>query len=232
MSSTLSSSAILAYEESLARLILVTVIEATPVLGRPPSRGFVAAALVGSLRRDVVAADAHRLSTFGLLSRHGLDVVNEWIASLVSSHHLEVVRGKRGLVCTGEGRAFLDGAPSPASAIMLLPGAVDAAQLDLAVRSGLVEALRRYRAEQALAAEVPEYRLFSEATLRELAARMPASEAELEEVPGMADKRIAAHGIELLRIVAEHMPIVERLRARKPEPGDVLDDPIATAPAW
>jgi superfamily II DNA helicase RecQ len=232
VSSTLSSTAILAYEESLARLILVTVIEATPVLGRPPSRGFVAASLVGSLRRDVVAADAHRLSTFGILSRHGLDVINEWIACLCTSHHLEVVRGKRGLVCTGEGRAFLDGKPSPMWPIMLLPGAVDVRDLDYAVRSGLVEALRRYRADQALAAELPEYRLFSEATLRELAARMPADEKELEEVPGMAGKRIAAHGVELLRIVAEHMPIIERLRNLRPEPGDVLDDPIAAAPLW
>jgi hypothetical protein len=61
---------------------------------------------------------------------------------------------------------------------------------------------------------------------------MPADERELEEVPGMADKRIAAHGAELLRIVAEHMPIIERLRNLRPEPGDVLDDPIAATPLW
>lgn len=241
MSSTISSSAILAYESSLARLILVTVVEATPAIGRPPSRSFVASTLVGSVRRDLVAADAHRLSTFGILARQGLDQIYEWLDTLVLRGLLEVVQGRRGLVCTAAGRAVLDrgghagtgeaetGEPPP---LGLLTGAVGATELDLAVRSGLVEALRRYRAETAGEAEVPEYRLFAEATLREIAVKLPADELALEAIPGLGDKRIAAHGIEILRIVAEHMPIIERLRQSRPVPGDLMDEPIAASAPW
>lgn len=231
MSSTISSKAILEYEAAIARIILVTVVEATPTVGRPPSRGFVAAALAGSLRRDLVAVDAHRLSTFGILARHGLDTLHGWINSLVDAGLLEVVQGRRGLVCSGEGRAVCDGTARPRP-LGLLAGAVDGDRLDLAVRSGLVEALRRYRAERAAADETPEYRLFTEATLREIAARMPTNEKELEEIPALAERRLAAHGFELLRIVAEHLPIVQRLREAKPQPGDVMDEPLVAAVPW
>lgn len=235
MSSTISSSALLAYEAALARLILVTVVEATPTIGRPPSRSFVASTLVGSVRRDLVAADAHRLSTFGVLARHGLDQLYEWLDTLRGRGLLEIVQGRRGLICTASGRAFIDRAAeggrseAPSEPLGLLTGAVDADELDLAVRAGLVEALRRYRAEQAGAAVVPEYRLFAESTLREIAVKRPRDEKELEAIPGLGDKRIAAHGIELLRVVAEHIPIVERLRHSRPTPGDLMDEPIAVA---
>ena len=60
-------------------------------------------------------------------------------------------------------------------------------------------------------------------TNREIAARLPADERQLENVPGLGEKRLAAFGGELLRIVAEHLPIIERLRANTPEPGDIMD---------
>ncbi len=68
--------------------------------------------------------------------------------------------------------------------------------------------------------------MFAEATLREIAARLPADEKQLEEVSGLGEKRIAAFGVELLRIVAEHLPIIERLRAKTPRPGDVMDQAL------
>jgi superfamily II DNA helicase RecQ len=179
--------------------------------------------------RRAIAADAHRLSTFGILARQGLDQIHEWLDALIRAGLVEMVQGsRRGLVCTADGRALIDSG-EPARPLGLISGAVAADELDLAVRSGLVEALRRYRAEQAGAADQPEYRLFTEATLREIAVKLPANERELEAIPGLGDKRIAAHGVELLRVVAEHMPIIERLRHRKPKPGDLMDEPIAAS---
>ena len=103
--SSLASNAILAYETALARVILATVVEATPALGRPPSRGFVAAVLAGSLRADLIAADGHRLTTFGLLARQGLDSIHAWIDALMRARLIELVRGRRALICTAQGRA-------------------------------------------------------------------------------------------------------------------------------
>ncbi|HZU97890.1 MAG TPA: HRDC domain-containing protein [Planctomycetota bacterium] len=223
--SKLSSEIILAYEKAIARVILTTVIEATPALGKPPSRGFVAAVLAGSLRADVVSADGHRINTFGLLAAHGLDQIHRWIDDLLTSTHLERVQGRRALVCSTEGRRLAETGES-LHYLILLEGAVPTEAFDLAVRSGLVEALRRFRAERAVAENHPEHRVFAEATLREVAARLPADERQLEEIPGLGEKRIAAFGGELLRIVAEHLPIIERLRAKTPQPGDIMDQAL------
>lgn len=215
MSNNLSAKALLDYEAGIARVILATVIELTPQLGRPPSRSMIAATLVGSVRRDLVAADVHRVTTFGVFNRHGLDSCYEWIDTLIQRGLLEVIQGRRGVVCTANGRVLIEGLTKFEGAPLgLFPGAVDTARLDLGVRSGLLEALRRYRMERAGEAEVPEYRLISDATLREIAAKWPQSLYELEVVAGLGEKRIASYGAELLRIVAEHMPIIDRLQDR------------------
>jgi ATP-dependent DNA helicase RecQ len=235
MTVTLASTTLLAYEAALARLVLLTILEGTPALGRPPSRAFIAGTLAGSLRQDLVAADAHRLSTFGLLAKHGLTEIRQLVDRLVEAGLVEPLRARGGLVCTAAGRGILEGtARAGADAggsgpLRLLAGAVDPARLDVAVRSGLVDALRRYRAERAHVEDVPEHRVFSEATLRELAAARPSTEVGLLAVPGLGPKRVAAHGFELLRILAEHGPVVGRLEGLSGEPGDEVDAPL-TAP--
>ncbi len=212
---SLSSLTLLDYERAVARLVVATVIEATPQLGRPPSRGFLAAVLVGSMRRDLVCADAHRITTFGVLASHGLDRVYEWIDRLMQEGVIETIHGCRGIVCTAKGRALLDvltNFAEDARPLGLLRGAVDHAKLDRAVRAGLVEALRRYRSEQAASQDVLEVRLFSEHVIREIATALPASTADLERIQGLGPKRVSEFGEELLRIVAEHLPIIERIR--------------------
>lgn len=209
----LGTSALLAYERGLAALAISTVVEATPHIGRPPSRTFVASVLVGSVRRDLVAADAHRLSTFGALSSLGIDSVSEMIETLVARGFLESLESRRGIICTAAGRALLESLGVEGPGLGLVRGAVEAETLDVAVRAGLVEALRRYRSEQAFQLEVPEYRLISEATLREIAVNLPKTTEELAAVSGIGPKSLDTYGAEILRLVAEHLPIIERLRA-------------------
>jgi ATP-dependent DNA helicase RecQ len=204
---------LLEYEAAIAKLVLSCVIEATPQLGRPPSRGFLAAVLAGSVRGDVTASDSHRLRTFGSLNSHGAGQVLEWTDTLIQRGYLEVIQGRRAIVLTAKGRALIEGQLGTTEPIGLIVGVVNAQRLDLAIRAGLVEALRRYRAELAATEEVPEYRLISEATLREIATRRPVTENDLGSVPGLGPKKIADYGWALLRIVAEHEPIVARLES-------------------
>jgi ATP-dependent DNA helicase RecQ len=205
----IGTNALVAYERGLALLVISTVVEATPHIGRPPSRGFVSAVLVGSVRRDITAVDAHRLSTYGALAAMGSERVLEIVDALIEKGYLETIRGRPMLVCTALGRSLADG--HVWRPLGILPGAVDAEKLDLATRSGLVDALRRFRAEQAHTFDVAERLIFSETTLREIATRGPQNADELANVPGVGPKLLERHGAEILRLVAEHDPIIARL---------------------
>ncbi|HEU4451024.1 MAG TPA: ATP-dependent DNA helicase UvrD2 [Gaiellaceae bacterium] len=60
------------------------------------------------------------------------------------------------------------------------------------------EALRRWRAERAKADEIPAYIVFHDATLHEIAARRPASRAELSAVPGVGPAKLERYADEVL----------------------------------
>jgi ATP-dependent DNA helicase RecQ len=210
MSSKIATDALIAHERGLALLVIATIVESTPHIGRPPSRGFVVGILTGSSRADLVAADAHRLATFGALADLGADSVHRIVDGLVSRGFVETVRGNKGLYCSALGRSLAEG--HVWRPLGVVAGAVDAEELDLATRSGLVDALRRHASNYAATNDIPERLVFPGATLREIATRRPRTEDELANLPGVGPKLLGIHGTEVLRIVAEHAPIIERLR--------------------
>lgn len=66
----------------------------------------------------------------------------------------------------------------------------------------LFDMLRAWRAEQAKAQGVPAYVILHDKTLRELAARHPASTNELLNVPGIGQAKAERYGTDLLKIIA------------------------------
>lgn len=82
-------------------------------------------------------------------------------------------------------------------------GARRAAPSDLAAQDApLFEALRSWRAGQAREQSVPAYVVFSDATLRAVAAARPATPSDLEGITGIGAKKREAYGDALLEIVA------------------------------
>ena len=80
------------------------------------------------------------------------------------------------------------------------------------------EALRLWRKETAQAHGVPPYVVFHDATLRELAARAPASLAALEEIPGIGARKLERYGeavLAVLRGVGEAAELKERVPAAR-----------------
>jgi len=86
-----------------------------------------------------------------------------------------------------------------------------AARTALGSRSGpadsddreLFEALRRWRKDQAHAADVPAFVIFNDATLTAMAERRPSTRAQLLDVPGVGPVKAQRFGDDLLRIVAD-----------------------------
>ncbi len=73
--------------------------------------------------------------------------------------------------------------------------AVEAPKSD---QQALLDALKVLRKELARERSVPAYQVFSDATLLEMIARRPESEAQLLAVPGVGPKKLAAYGGEFL----------------------------------
>ena len=66
----------------------------------------------------------------------------------------------------------------------------------------LFEVLRSWRRERASEQGVPPYVIFHDSTLREVAARKPASLTELSKIEGIGDTKLARHGESLLIALA------------------------------
>ena len=63
--------------------------------------------------------------------------------------------------------------------------------------------LRQWRWEQSQAEDVRPFRVFSDAILRELARRRPATDAALLAVPGIGPAKLAAYGEALKPLLAD-----------------------------
>ena len=183
----------------------------------------VASVLRGAATAGIRQAGHDRLSTWGLLKEHTVTEVRGWIDQLVGLDLLRV-HGDRypTLYLSEEGVAVMKGRsaielfaiPKPAAgkgkrrtAHELEPGETP----DEALFEGL-RALRR-----ALARErgVPPYLIFNDRTLASMAARKPATEAELLAIRGIGEKKAADLGPAFLARVAQHV----RAESALSEPG-------------
>ena len=70
----------------------------------------------------------------------------------------------------------------------------------------LADELRRMRARIARETSVPAYVVFNDATLQELAARVPTTEAQLLEIRGVGPSRVERYGADILTLLAAHRP--------------------------
>ena len=79
--------------------------------------------------------------------------------------------------------------------------APDGQPLPLAGRECL-DALKAWRAEVAREHNLPAFVIFHDATLRAIAAQLPQSLADLDGISGIGEKKRAAYGAEVLRVVS------------------------------
>jgi ATP-dependent DNA helicase RecQ len=70
------------------------------------------------------------------------------------------------------------------------------------VDRSLVERLRGLRRDLARGRGIPPFMVFSDVTLRAMAARRPSHAAALLEIPGLGERRVAAYGAALLEVLA------------------------------
>jgi ATP-dependent DNA helicase RecQ len=174
--------------------------------GRRFGAGHVIDVLQGK-RSDKVAQWEHdTLSVFGI----GADLDDtRWRAvlrALVARGWLEVDHDAYGaLKLTEEARPVLKGEVAVwlrEPTARKRKGKPRQTALTAGVDAGLFERLRDWRRQTAQAHDVPAYVIFHDATLQEIAARRPASLADLAGISGIGARKLEAYGTALLALVA------------------------------
>jgi ATP-dependent DNA helicase RecQ len=89
--------------------------------------------------------------------------------------------------------------------------------------AGTFERLRAWRGEVARQSGLPAYVIFHDATLREIAARVPTSLAELATVSGVGQSKLAKYGQDVLTVLAEDAGLPQ-------DPEEGSDEPLSPLP--
>ncbi|WP_374407659.1 DNA helicase RecQ [Pelagerythrobacter sp.] len=142
-----------------------------------------------------------RLSVFGIVEGDEARLLQPLSRALQARGAL-VANEHGGLALGGDARAILKG--EQAVAIVVPPRSERRRRRDASpnpVGDPLFEALRDLRRELASEAGLPPYVIFHDATLREMAARRPASLAELGAIGGVGAKKLDAYGDRFLSVI-------------------------------
>jgi ATP-dependent DNA helicase RecQ len=170
--------------------------------------GHIVCVLRGEANERVTSRGHHQLSTFGLLSEHGAREIRDWIHQLLAQEALtesadeyrilqltpaawEIMKGKRSVTLhrTAQTRVTKS----------------RAAQVSWkGVDTGLFEHLRQVRLQRAAALGLPAYVVFSDVTLRSLAAVRPTSIDRMRSIRGVGDRKLMDFGDEFIQAIHDY----------------------------
>ncbi len=176
----------------------------------------VAGMLAGSKAKDVVGTSLASLSTYGLLDKLGVEACAELLRLLVDHGLCHLEGADYPTISLAESGWAVMQATAPLTFRLpahLQPGTPVAARTR-ALREGglpvytdpdLVDALRRFRREEAEVRDVAAYMIFPDRTLHALAAEPPRDKAAFLRTPGLGPTRWEAFGPKLLAVIAEQI---------------------------
>ncbi|MBS0253849.1 MAG: DNA helicase RecQ [Proteobacteria bacterium] len=175
--------------------------------GQSYGLGHLEKVLSGTSDERVLARGHDGLSVFGILGADEAPLLRP-VARALQARGVLVPTEHGGLALGPAARAILKGEEAVAVAIppRRIAGGSKRGRNQAANPSGdpLFEALRTWRRDTAKEAGVPPYVVFHDATLREVAARRPASLDELGEIGGMGARKLGEWGEALLALVRQH----------------------------
>ena len=171
--------------------------------------------LVGSRSKEVLDARLDRFSTYGLLSDLGADTVWGLLNALIQAGCIAVSDGRYPtLALTKLGSEVMR---RDKNVPLVMPERAESRTPKKPKRKSprsaeghqepphnelLFEALRTWRREKAgELGNLPAYVIYTDRTLKELAARMPETQADLLAVPGIGPAKARQYGVETLRVI-------------------------------
>jgi len=174
--------------------------------------------LCGDATDAILKFGHEKLPTFGVGKEHGKP---EWRSIFRQLHGAELIAldsaGHGGWSITAEGRSVLRGAATFAlrtdtlkplrktarDAARNVAGAAPAEAVD--ADPALFEALKRRRLELARDRGVPAYLVFADKSLIDMARRRPRTPADMAQVHGMGEVKLAQYGHIFLEVIRRHL---------------------------
>ena len=181
------------------------ILSAVARTGQRYGAGYVIDVLRGTGMDKVMRRRHDELSVFQLLATHSKGELTDLIWQLV---HLELLVRDTGeypiLLLTDRGVAAMRGEHEVS---LISPpkrpvrGAAGEEKSWEGVDRGLFDRLRSLRRELARSRGVPAYVVFGDASLREMASVQPSTQAQLLEVKGVGDRKLAEYGDAFLEVI-------------------------------
>ncbi len=172
---------------------------------------YTASVLIGSGEQRVLSSGHDALSTHGILSDYSKRVVRDWVEQLVAQDCIQKTGEYNVLNVTEKGWGVLRGEDTPH---LLKPAEKRARKRVRApkaakdswegVDEGLFEALRELRLQIAHKKRVRAYVVFSDAALRDMARRRPATSEEFLAVKGVGEKKNQQYGHAFMAAIKGH----------------------------
>ncbi|MDN4607237.1 DNA helicase RecQ [Sporosarcina highlanderae] len=157
-------------------------------MGQRFGKTMIAQVLTGSRNKKVLEFGFDKLTTYGLMKERNAKDVSDFIEFIISENYLGVENGQFPIIyVTEQGKDVLTGKVK-----VYRKGSVETKQIT--TDDPLFNQLRALRMKLAQEAGVPPFVVFSDKSLRDMAAKMPVTEEAFLEVNGVGAAKLERYG--------------------------------------
>lgn len=168
-------------------------------MGERFGKTMISQVLTGSRNKKIEEFGFQKLSTYGIINDQSAKDVGDFIDFLTAKQYIEMTGGQFPVLkVTNAGREVLLGQKK------VLRKEIKKVS-SISVDHGLFEELRQLRKELASKENVPPFIIFSDASLKDMAVKLPRTEEEFLEVKGVGTQKFERFGYVFLQGISQYV---------------------------
>ncbi|MCK2018339.1 DNA helicase RecQ [Peribacillus frigoritolerans] len=168
-------------------------------MGERFGKTMISQVLTGSRNKKIEEFGFQKLSTYGIINDQTAKDVGDFIDFLTAKQYIEMTGGQFPVLkVTNTGREVLLGQKKVLRKEIKKVSSISADH-------GLFEELRQLRKELASTENVPPFIIFSDASLKDMAVKLPRTEEEFLEVKGVGMQKFERFGDAFLQVISQYV---------------------------
>ncbi|WP_376766775.1 DNA helicase RecQ [Peribacillus huizhouensis] len=180
-------------------------------MGERFGKTLISQVLTGSKVKKIEEFGFQKLTTYGILSAKSAKHVADFIDYLTAQQFIEITGGQYPVLKVSDtGKEVLLGKRK------VMKKELKKVQTITTVDSGLFEMLRQTRKEIAQNEKVPPFIIFSDATLKDMAAKLPVTVSQMLTVKGVGEQKQDRYGDRFLQTIAKYLEDNPEAELEKP----------------